>query len=130
LNPILIGWTNYYKRVSAKDTFNYVAHELWKALWRWCLWRHPTKSKDWVRRRYFGNRYGGGWCFQAIVPKSNGVQVLKLFNLNSIPIERHVKVRGNASPDNPDLTEYWTNRETRGTSRLLHPRRIKSAKEA
>ena len=33
--------------------------------------------------------------------------------LNRIPIQRHVKVKGTASPDNPDLQDYWQHRQTR-----------------
>jgi RNA-directed DNA polymerase len=31
----------------------------------------------------------------------------------SIPIERHIKIKGTASPDDPQLQTYWTKRQTR-----------------
>jgi RNA-directed DNA polymerase len=45
LNPKLRGWANYYRHWVSKDVFGYVDHELWKAIWKWCLQRHPNKSK-------------------------------------------------------------------------------------
>ncbi|MBE7385068.1 MAG: hypothetical protein F6J95_027105 [Leptolyngbya sp. SIO1E4] len=27
--------------------------QLWRAIWRWCLRRHPNKPKTWVAKRYF-----------------------------------------------------------------------------
>lgn len=112
LNPILIGWTNYYKSAVSKDTFCYVAHEVWKALWKWCLRRHPRKGKDWVKRKYFGNSHGRAWVFHATASGFTAAERMQLVNINRIAIERHTKVRGQASPDNPDLKEYWQKRNT------------------
>ncbi len=33
-----------------------------------------------------------------------------LYSIASTPIERHIKVNGNASPDDPSLKEYWDKR--------------------
>jgi RNA-directed DNA polymerase len=33
-----------------------------------------------------------------------------LYSIASTPIERHIKVKGNASPDDPSLKEYWDKR--------------------
>ncbi len=30
-----------------------------------------------------------------------------------MPIQRHIKVKGSASPDNPSLHDYWQHRQTR-----------------
>jgi RNA-directed DNA polymerase len=111
LNPILIGWTNYHESAVSTTTFSYVAYEVWKALWNWCLRRHPKKGKDWVKRKYFGHRHGRAWVFQAVDPDAGTSQMVQLVNITRIPIERHTKVRGSASPDNPDLKEYWQKRK-------------------
>jgi len=34
-----------------------------------------------------------------------------LYNIASTPIIRHIKVKGDASPDNSSLREYWNNRK-------------------
>ncbi len=53
LNPKLRGWANYYRHCVAKQVFGYVGHQLFWLLWHWAVRRHPSKSKDWVRRKYF-----------------------------------------------------------------------------
>jgi RNA-directed DNA polymerase len=37
---------------------------------------------------------------------------ITLIRLSSVTIQRYVKVKGTASPDNPQLTEYWQHRQT------------------
>src|SRR5713101_7361475 len=41
LNPLLRGWANFYQHAVAKEVFRRVDHEVWKAIWRWALRRHP-----------------------------------------------------------------------------------------
>lgn len=36
-----------------------------------------------------------------------------LYDISSTPIVRHIKVKGNSSPDDPSLKEYWNNRSTK-----------------
>jgi len=116
LNPILRGWGNYYKRVNSKVTFDYVDHQIWQAIWRWCLRRHPEKGKDWVYRRYFRHMNQRAWTFFCKVydPDLNELVDVPLMKVSRIPIKYHVKVRGAASPDDPNLQEYWIKRVSKG----------------
>jgi RNA-directed DNA polymerase len=80
---------------------------VWIALWRWAKRRHHNKGKRWIANRYFKIR-GKGWEFSCQVTDRRGKsKELTLFNIAGIPIERHVKVKGTASLDDPNLTEYW-----------------------
>lgn len=116
LNPVLRGWAYYYRHVSSKDTFASVDAELWKSLWRWCLRRHPNKGKKWVKNRYFTMSHGRRWRFYASCLTSYGERFdLAVANITTIPIKRHVKVKGAASPDDPALNEYWELRKTQNT---------------
>lgn len=113
LNPILRGFANYYKGGVSNETFNYISHRIWEYLWRWSKRRHPNKGKEWVRKRYFKTIKGNKWTFAC--EKGEREDKDKKFNyyLYSIaltPIERHVKVKGVASPDDPSLKEYWEKR--------------------
>ncbi len=36
-----------------------------------------------------------------------------LYDIAKTPIVRHIKVKGNNSPDDPKLQEYWINRKTK-----------------
>ncbi len=110
LNPRIIGWANYYKAFVSKRAFSYVKEQIWKQLWRWCLRRHPKKTATWVKRKYFTCRKGQDWVFFGSEPTKTGHKVLYLTQTHMIPITRHIKVKGNASPDNPDLKDYWEKR--------------------
>lgn len=111
LNPVLRGWANYYRYCSSKDTFAYVDSELWKALWRWALRRHPNKGQHWVKDRYFGSSHGREWRFRAVCLNTYGDKVeMAVTNITTIPIKRHMKVKGAASPDDPSLADYWAAR--------------------
>lgn len=114
LNPILRGWSNNYKHAVSKQIFSYVSHEVWKMLWKWCLRRHPEKGKDWVTKKYFGFHENARWRFQA----GSGEKTLYLFDASSVLIERHIKVKGTASPDDPALRNYWTERQEVRKTRL------------
>lgn len=114
LNPILRGWGNYYRHGASKKTFSYVDHHVWKALWQWARKRHPNKGKKWIAEKYFMPPQGRRWTFYTTVENRNGHKsLLRLIQLSDIPIERHIKVRGTASPDDPELSEYWHKRQTR-----------------
>jgi RNA-directed DNA polymerase len=93
--------------------FSYVDDQVWKALWAWALRRHPNKGKTWVATKYFLSD-STGWTFKAAVQDRNGrPKVITLHKLRRVPIERHVKVKGTASPDDPRLGHYWQDRRTR-----------------
>jgi RNA-directed DNA polymerase len=116
-NKILPGWSEHYKHAVSKAVFAYVSSEIWKMLWKWCLRRHPDKGKDWVRKKYFGSYGNTSWRFYA---KSRD-KTLYLFDVAHVPIERHIKVRGSACPDDPALQDYWkTRKEERKTRRRKH----------
>ena len=40
-------------------------------------------------------------------------QLYVLYDISSTPIIRHIKVKGNSSPDDPSLQEYWEKRSTK-----------------
>ena len=112
LNPILLGFANYYRGVVSKETFSYINHRMWYYLWRWAKRRHPNKSKQWVKDKYFRKWKNVNWTFMCEGISRTGKG--KLFILTNIaldvPIIRHVKVKGESSPDDPSLIKYWEDR--------------------
>ena len=102
LNPVIRGWANYYRHGVSKEVFYYVDHKLWRMLWLWARRRHPKKSAQWVKDRYFGRYRGRDWIF--------GEKGAVLLQHSWIPVTRHVKVPGKASPLNPAETAYWSTR--------------------
>lgn len=118
-NPQLRGWANHYRHAVSKEIFAYVSHQIWLMLWRWCQRRHRDKSKYWVRNKYFGCPKTKSWRFQG---RTEDAITIFLYNVASTKIERHLQVKGGASPDDPELRDYWCDRLERG---LTTYRRVK-----
>ncbi len=115
LNPIIRGFTNYYRFVCSKEVFNYFDSEIWRAIYRWCKRRHPNKGRKWVARKYFNVdgriHFLSKWDFIAEAKDRKGKEkIISLFKASSIPINRYVKVAGSNSPDDPKLSKYWEER--------------------
>lgn len=114
LNPILRGWANYYKHGVSKRIFATFDHHLVKLLIKWAKRRHPSKGVRWVIPRYFGRSGGDRWVFKGRGLNRWGEMADSyLYRTASTPITRHIKVKGNASPDDPSLQTYWTQRWTK-----------------
>ncbi|MEG3857820.1 group II intron reverse transcriptase/maturase [Microcoleus sp. herbarium12] len=111
LNPILRGFANYYRGVVSKETFGYIKSRVWEYLWRWAKRRHPNKNTKWVQKRYFKTINGNKWTFATTTSDRRGKEKdLILYPIAYTPIERHIKVKGDASPDDSSLKEYWEKR--------------------
>jgi RNA-directed DNA polymerase len=107
LNPIVGGWTAYYRGRVSSRVFARVDHDLWHLTWRWGCHTHPNKSRHWVAARYFGrfNRARRDrWVFG---DPETGAYLTKC---SWTRIVRHTPVKGSASPDDPALAEYWADR--------------------
>jgi RNA-directed DNA polymerase len=120
LNPILRGWANYYRIGVSKKTFDSLDHWMFNRGVRYAKFAHPTKPWRWHRSKYWGQLNPDRkdrWVFG---DKSTGTYLIKL---SWTPIERHVLVKGRASPDDPTLRGYWIRRERRKIG-TLPPRLI------
>ncbi|MDF5728009.1 MAG: group II intron reverse transcriptase/maturase [Rhizonema sp. PD38] len=113
LNPLLRGFANYYRGVVSKETFSYIKNRVNVYLWRWATRRHPNKPKKWVRKRYYSSFQGNNWTFMCKGTDRKGKEkFFILYDISSTPIVRHIKVKGNSSPDDPSLRNYWFKRAT------------------
>jgi len=115
LNPIIRGWGNYHRVVHASRPFAKMDHQIWRALWRWSVRRHPTKGKRWIKRRYFRSNGSRDWLFQA--------EKYPLVRLSSISVGNYIKVRSDASPYDPKDETYFDVRMTRRMGSSLQGRR-------
>jgi RNA-directed DNA polymerase len=110
LNPLRRGWAMYYRHVVSKQPFQHVDYHIWRALWRWAKRRHPKKSKRWTYRRYFEvGKYGATFYAHSRDRRGQPIR-LRLERMPAIPIVRHVKGKGRASPDDPTLQASWDRR--------------------
>ena len=118
LNPIIRGWSAYYRTVVSSETFTALDHYLWKLTYKWAKHSHPNKPTRWIIRRYFGtfnkSRHDQ-WVFG---DRDSGAY---LHRFAWTKIVRHQMVRGTSSPDDPALAEYWAARRHRGIPRPIDP---------
>ena len=111
LNPILRGWANYHSHVVAKETFARVDADVWSMLWRWAVRRHPNKGARWVKEKYLKTRGARNWVFAATEKQEDGTQrELTLLQESDTPIQRHIKIRANANPHDPEWEHYFESR--------------------
>lgn len=112
LNPIIRGWAAYYRGVVSSKVFASLDHYVWRLTYRWASHTHPGKPKRWIARRYFGrfNRFRNDrWVF-GDRDHRQGVDVPYLVKFTWTNIVRHQLVTAGASPDDPELRDYWAAR--------------------
>jgi RNA-directed DNA polymerase len=102
LNPKIRGWSRYYRSVAAKKTLNDCDYHLFPLLLRWAKRRHTRKSASWIRMRYWRTMGQDHWRFAT--PDGR-----YLSDHAATAIQRHVKVKGIASPFDGNLL-YWAKR--------------------
>jgi RNA-directed DNA polymerase len=105
LNPVMHGWALYYRTVVSAKQFAPCDHLLLSMLWQKMTKKHPKKGAKWVKRKYWRTIEGNTWTFAT--PEGPEQQVLRWHA--AIPIQRHIKVKGNASPFDGNLL-YWAKR--------------------
>jgi RNA-directed DNA polymerase len=107
LNPVIRGWTAYYRTVVSSEIFSSLDSYAWKLLYKWAKRRHPNKPVHWTVSRYFGkfSKFRNDhWVFG---DRASGAHLVRF---SWTHIERHTPVKGAASPDDPALSGYWAER--------------------
>jgi len=118
LNPKLKGWCLYHRHAASKAIFSYVGSQVHFALVRWIRGRHPKKNVAWLTKKYFRTKGGRNFVFTAKVRDAEGSLVnLDLYMPNQTPIIRHIKIRAEANPYDPEYFEYFDKREKLGRYR-------------
>jgi RNA-directed DNA polymerase len=115
LNPIIRGWSAYYRTVVSSEVFAALDHYLWKLTYKWARHSHPNKPTRWIVRRYFGKfckSRNDQWVFG---DRDSGACLLRF---SWTKIVRHQMVRGTSSPDDPALASYWAERRRKGPRQL------------
>jgi RNA-directed DNA polymerase len=123
ITPIVRGWAAYYRGVVSKVIFSALDHYMWQLTYKWAKYIHSNRPKSWIIHRYFGRfnpARAARWVFG---DRASGTYLPKFAWTK---IVRHQLVAGGASPDDPDLAQYWVDRRRkvpppfgRSTLRLL-----------
>jgi RNA-directed DNA polymerase len=111
LNPIIRGWSAYYRHVVSARVFNELDSYVWKLTYKWAKWTHPHKPKHWIIARYFGAFNSSRRDRWVLGDRDSGAYLLKFAWTK---ITRHTLVKGWASPDDPALADYWAARRRCG----------------
>jgi RNA-directed DNA polymerase len=102
LNPLIKGWSNYFRSGVSSKVFHSMDHYVFQKLWKWARWRRPNKGLHWIKRKYFRRYNGNNWRFAT---SDNFRLVLH----SETYIKRHVKVQGTSTPYDGNL-QYWSKR--------------------
>ena len=104
LNPIIIGWGNYYRHVVSKKTFHYIDDRIWEL------------TRKWLRKIH------GNYDEQQIIGKRLFDSETKKYlnKMGSIPIKRFVKVRQDMRVFDENARGYWENREYRNAKDSIY----------
>ncbi|NES20633.1 MAG: group II intron reverse transcriptase/maturase [Symploca sp. SIO3E6] len=116
LNPIIRGVANYYRNAVASQIFHQLDNWMFVRARRYAHRMHPKKSRGWLHHKYWGRlnkKRNDYWVFG---DKQTGQYLLKFSWFNII---RHTMVKGDASPDDPNLQVYWENRRKRKSFQLI-----------
>ena len=111
LNPIIRGWAYYHHHIVSKKVFSRVDSEIFNTLWRWAKRRHRNKSREWIMQKYFRPTPIHKWRFLGQGSDKDGKTVtIYLTRTAQIPIRRHVKVKAQANPYDPQWETYFEKR--------------------
>jgi RNA-directed DNA polymerase len=116
LNPVIRGIANYYRTVVSSQIFSKLDTWMFVRENRYTKRMHPKKSRGWCQQKYWGRLNldrNDNWVFG---DKQTGQYLLKFSWFN---IRRHTIVKGDASPDDPNLQEYWDLRRNRKSLSLI-----------
>ncbi len=125
LNPIIRGTANYLRVGVSSEAFSSLDHWMYIREKRYAKRMHPNKSDKWRAKRYWGKLNldrMDNWVF------GNRVSNKLLLKFKWFNIERHTLVQGTSSPDDPELRQYWSERE-RNKSKTLESSNQKIAKK-
>jgi len=111
LNPIIRGWTNYFRIGVSSKIFTALDFWMCNRQYHYAKHMHSKKSYEWIRKKYWGyfneNKPFDKWVFGST---HTGYYMLKF---RWFKIERHIMVKGTASLDDPTLNDYWRKRQSR-----------------
>ncbi|TFH31416.1 MAG: group II intron reverse transcriptase/maturase, partial [Promethearchaeota archaeon] len=61
INSITRGWAIYFRYCRSWKAFGDLDNITFRWIWKWCVRRHPLKSKRWIRKKYFSHQKGNKW---------------------------------------------------------------------
>ena len=112
LNPKIRGWANYYKASASKATFSKVDKAIFDLCLHWTLRKYQYKQRRKAVRKYFRARNRARrWIFSDKDIDRQGKHIIvPLTQMMDTKIQRHIKIRANVNPFDPEQKEYFHKR--------------------
>jgi RNA-directed DNA polymerase len=108
LNPVMRGGAQSHQHGASKRTFARVDHQIFTLLWQWARRRHPRKARHGIRDKYFRSEDGHNWvCFGHVTHPQGTPKDVRLCRASSVPVRRHTKMKGEATPYDPQWEPYF-----------------------
>nr|AYQ94920.1 hypothetical protein [Microspora sp. UTEX LB472] len=105
LAPKIYQWSIYYKNVSTKKIFNYCDYLTLKLIWKWACRKHPKKSRQWIKCKYFVNLNTRNWVF-GVYQKTHFSYFCLPYHVD-VHLEKHSKILNRKLPYDGDF-KYWS----------------------
>lgn len=108
LNSKIQGWANHNRHAVSKEIFTTIDSNIFKSLWTWAKRRHPHKSRQWIKDKYFTRIGQRDWIFfSRRKGKSKEENPILLKLASATHITRHVKIKADANPYDPAFKDYF-----------------------
>lgn len=107
VNPMIMGWINYHRYACSSKIFKSINHWLWETTWQWARRRHPHKTAQWVKDKYYYHNGRSDWNFGV---REDDHRYFKMTNPTEFRIIRYPWLHANANPFDPKWEEYFENR--------------------
>ena len=108
LNPLLRGWTNYFRHGVSGAAFSRLDRYVFETLWRWARRRHRDKDGHWLKQKYFTHPKREGWVFCGpMVSRDERIHTVSLVRASSVGIRRYAKIQSQANPYDPAWEAYF-----------------------
>lgn len=125
LNPVIRGYALSKRTQISSRIFQELDKYVFEHLWKWARRRHPKMSRYKLKEKYWHTVKSRNWVFGIQEKESEDLRVQLQYH-SKIPIKRHSKVKGTASPFDGNLV-YWA-RQT-GKSPLIPPIKARLIRE-
>jgi RNA-directed DNA polymerase len=105
LNPLLRGWTNYFRHGVSKATLGYLRAFVWRRVVNWLRHKHRKRNWNWLRRHHLP----GWWLTDGEV---------RLFNTGAVPVTRRSSPLASTPVGNVRCLVWMSGRVKTGPSGL------------
>ncbi len=102
LNPIIRGWCNYHRSMVSKEKFRQLDSILFTSLWKWSRRRHPMKSRQWIKDKYFRRMGTRDWTFHG--------EKERIIFASDTKIKRHRMIQLDRNPFSKQDQDYFLSR--------------------